>query len=329
MQPSQLEQLKTAIDMEIAAFGEPVKAAYFYRDTDDPALTLSAHAEDRVVSASMIKLPVMMCLFDLLLRNAGASGDDSGRPGSAPDGRAAGMGSGTGGRPVTLLTELPVTAEDILDDSMIFDPGRPRNVTIRELCHNMIVYSDNTSTNVLLRFLTFDRINAYCRSIGLCETFAARYMLDFKAVEEGRNNYISAMDFYRCCKRIREEADVPEEAFRTGFIPLPDWKKTDIRSNPVRYGRDLAREGLKNLRSNADYEDMRRYLYEGQILYHKTGELEDIIHDAGYITCAAPEADYFLGVFLSEFAPGERDAGIHKAEKLCGRISRVVADFYR
>ena len=55
---------------------------------------------------------------------------------------------------------------------------------------------------------------------------------------------------------------------------------------------------------------------------HKTGGLDDIIHDAGVFETG--NGDYFFGVFVSEFEP--KPEMEKEAEKLIGRMSRAVFD---
>ena len=117
----------------------------------------------RVVSASTIKVPVLGCLLDTL---------------------------GENGTPLEAMH--PVTAADILDDTLVFDTGA-REASWYEIAWWMIVNSDNTAANVLMKALTFPRINDWCQRRGLRSTRAERMMLDYDAIREGRNNYISPL----------------------------------------------------------------------------------------------------------------------------------------
>ncbi len=119
----------------------------------------------RVVSASTIKVPVLGCLLDTL---------------------------GENGTPLEAMH--PVTAADILDDTLVFDTGA-REASWYEIAWWMIVNSDNTAANVLMKALTFSRINDWCQRRGLRSTRAERMMLDYDAIREGRNNYISPSDY--------------------------------------------------------------------------------------------------------------------------------------
>ena len=224
------------------------------------APVVQAHAAERVVSASTIKVPIMLCLFDRMEREG-----------------------------IAFQQRLPVRAEQICEDSVVFEYGA-REASLYELAVWMIVNSDNTATNVLMEYLGFERMNAYFASLGLTQTRAERYMLDFAAVAQGKNNYISPEDFARCMALIYgKRAEHP-----------------------------LMKTAWDILRKNRDHNALLRYLYEHPACAHKTGGLDDIEHDAGVFE--TKNGDYFLGVFVSEFAPGEET--VKEAAKLIGRLSR-------
>ena len=283
-----MKELKEYLDRQADAF--PGKVAYLYADigrcgrtveaggTHAPAKALTEKAledsillerscRDSVVSASTVKVPVMMALMEKLREE---------------------------GRPLTDC--LMVRKEQILDDSKVFEYGE-REASFEELITWMIVNSDNTSTNVLLDYLGFDEYNRRFAKEGLTETIVRRRMLDFESVEKGLNNYISPYDFYHCMAMLY-----------TG--------KASDRDASLAY--DI-------LKGNRDHDSLCRYLYEQIPVAHKTGGLDDIIHDAGVFE--TENGDYFFGVFVSEFEP--KPEMEKEAEKLIGRMSRAVFDKHR
>lgn len=278
-----MEELKEYLDHQADAF--PGKVAYLYADVEkccrmtgtdgahSPAdeltekrlqdsILLERDSRDRVVSASTVKVPVMMVLMEKL-REEGRS----------------------------LADCLLVRKEQILDDSKVFEYGE-REASFEELITWMIVNSDNTATNVLLDSLGFDEYNCRFAEKGLTETIVQRRMLDFEAVEKGLNNYISPYDFYHCMTMIYTEKEADRDA---------------------RLAYDI-------LKGNRDHDSLCRYLYERIPVAHKTGGLDDIIHDAGVFETGS--GDYFFGVFVSEFEP--KPEMEKEAEKLIGRMSRAV-----
>ncbi|MDD3369108.1 MAG: class A beta-lactamase-related serine hydrolase [Lachnospiraceae bacterium] len=269
------QEVNTYFEEQAAAF--PGKVAYLYASMEQaeeadvltdcemtPGHIFSAHGEERVVSASTVKVPVMMALLERLEKEH-----------------------------IPVQTKISVKAEQILEDSRVFEYG-PREASFEELIVWMIVNSDNTSTNVLLQYLGFDAYNQYFRKIGLRETKVERLMLDFEAVEAGYNNYISPMDYYRCMLLL--------------------WQNRN--QDPK------AKLALDILKRNRDYDSLCRYLYEGPVVAHKSGGLDDIVHDAGIFWMQ--KSNYFLGVFVSEFKPEQKME--KEAEKLVGRLSRKVYD---
>lgn len=260
-----IEELEAYFKQEADAF--PGKTAYYFREFHDTSLSFGHFEEERVVSASTIKVPIMMALFSKMKQGE-----------------------------IHLENTLTVKQEQILDDSKVFEDGE-REVSFYELIVWMIINSDNTATNVLMSYLGFDTLNQYFGEIGLKQTKAERMMLDFQAVEQGRNNYISPMDFFRCMCLLRDHAD----------------------NDPY------AKLGLDIMARNRDHDSLCRYLYEGPYCAHKTGGLDDIVHDAGIIRVG--DTEYFLGVFVSEFAPAPENERL--AERLIGRLSRKVYDACR
>lgn len=258
----QTEHLADRIQKEIASF--PGKVQLLYREYGKAAEGLCLGAEEPVVSASTIKVPILMGLLDKAKSES-----------------------------ISLQTPVPVRERDILPDSKVFEYGSRRS-SLYELAVWMIVNSDNTSTNVLISYLGMDWLNSYFQNVGLSCTRLERYMLDFDAVAHGKNNYISPADFCRCLERWKEaESEDPYSSL-----------------------------ALSILRRNRDWDALCRYLYEDLSIPHKTGGLDGIEHDAGFIERKGDY--YFLGIFVSEFEPSE--AMSLEAQKLMGRVSRMIFD---
>ena len=65
---------------------------------------------------------------------------------------------------------------------------------VRTLCRLMIVLSDNTATNKLIRFCGMDRCNDAFREMGLQKTVLNRLLFDYEAAKRGFQNYICPME---------------------------------------------------------------------------------------------------------------------------------------
>lgn len=155
-------ELVQQIENEI--WSAKAKISLLIKDLDTNEILVAHEAESTVVSASIIKVPIMLTALELI--QEGRYSPDS-------------------------IIEMPETV--ILQDTQVFeyDSGR---VTLDELLVWMIINSDNSATNCLIDLLTMDRINDFCRRVSLKSTKLERKMLDYKAMEAGWNNYTSAQD---------------------------------------------------------------------------------------------------------------------------------------
>jgi beta-lactamase class A len=89
-----------------------------------------------------------------------------------------------------LTEEYVVRQEDLVSGSDIMlglTPGQTR-LTLRDLATMMVAVSDNSATNVLIRRVGMDNVNAMLDSLGLRATRLRRQMMDLKAAGEGREN---------------------------------------------------------------------------------------------------------------------------------------------
>ncbi|WP_461205283.1 serine hydrolase [Clostridium sp. DL1XJH146] len=133
---------------------------------------VSYNSENKMVSASIIKVPIMIAILEMVDRGE-----------------------------VSLSSIIEVSDASILDDSKVFEYG-PSKYTLDELLVWMIINSDNTATNCLIDFVTMDRINDFCVRHSLKNTILERKMLDFQAIKNGKNNYTSAGDMKTIYKAI-------------------------------------------------------------------------------------------------------------------------------
>ena len=127
---------------------------------------------DIFISANIIKIPIMLSILDYLLNNN-----------------------------VSIESYIKINNSDILYDNKYFKNGIYQ-YNIEDLITWMITLSDNSSTNILIKYLGFERINEYFKKIGLKDTKLERYMLDEGTIKNGKNNYTSLDDMYKCFKYI-------------------------------------------------------------------------------------------------------------------------------
>lgn len=82
---------------------------------------------------------------------------------------------------------------------------------IRTLCRLMIVLSDNTATNKLLRFCGMEETNAAFRAMGLEKTVINRLLFDYEAAKRGFQNYICPQEIGMLLEKLyRKEFVSPE-----------------------------------------------------------------------------------------------------------------------
>ena len=160
------QALQAAVAAELAAF--PAQAAVLAVNLASGTPFVSIRAQEQVVSASTIKVPILCCALTL-----------------------AGQGR------LCLDQAVPIAPEDFRDDTQVFETGgRPRTCTLWELLYWMTVESDNTATNAVISLLGYDAVNDYCAALGLSATRLRRKMLDFDAAAAGRENTTSPADQY-------------------------------------------------------------------------------------------------------------------------------------
>ncbi len=237
---------------------------YDYRE----GRTVASVIPDRkIVSASMIKTPIMLAALDRVKNGFWK-----------------------------LEEPILVPSGEILPDSLVFDRGE-ESIPLEELLTWMIIDSDNTAANVLIRLLGADSINQYCASLGLKQTLLQRKMLDWDAVREGRENYTSAADQLKLFSALRNRS-----ILTPGLCSL----------------------SLGILEHQRDFSKALRYLCSREIVFaHKTGSLDFLRHDAGIFHL--PQRDYFFGCFVWDARENSRENPV--ASRLIGRISQAAFRF--
>ncbi len=164
------KELQTAIENEIK--GADAKVTLLVESLNTGEILLSYHAGIPVVSASIIKVPIMLTALELVQKSE-------------------------------LKADTPIKLHKsvILEDTEVFEYGEGR-YTLDELLVWMVINSDNTATNCLIDLLTGKRINEFCHRMALKNTKLERRMLDFEAIKCGRNNYTSAQDMLSVYKAL-------------------------------------------------------------------------------------------------------------------------------
>lgn len=134
-------------------------------------------------------------------------------------------------------------------------------VTIEDIYNLMIIISDNTATNILIKLLGMDNINGTINSMGYKNTVLNRLLFDEKAIKEGKENYYS----------LREVADMLYKMYKRHLI-----------------SEQASREMEKIMIEQQRNQIIPYYFNEEIKVAHKTGEDDNIIHDVGIVLSGKP-----------------------------------------
>lgn len=193
---------------------------------------------------------------------------------------------------LSLDTEIEVNASDIVDFSVLLFL-KPRAYTLEELMRVMIVYSDNTATNVLIDFLGMDNINKCIRGLGYEKTLLQRKMMDFESAKAGRENFTA-----------------PEEMADFLFRVY----------NGTLLGENADEIILDIMKGQADEMDMRLLLPDEIPIARKSGELGCLNHEIAIVF--GEKTDYIF-CYFSWNGPDNNET-----RQLMSDSSKIVFDFF-
>jgi beta-lactamase class A len=140
----------------------------------DSSVRFYYRADERVPSASIIKVPIMVAAMT-----------------AAKEGRLD-------------LDEIHIlTDSEKVGGAGILQtyPNRSR-LSYADLIRLMISISDNTATNILITDLSREVINAQMRTLGLTKSELNRVMMDTLAARQGRENYVTAREMNQLLTKI-------------------------------------------------------------------------------------------------------------------------------
>lgn len=165
------EEIRTKINSVIA--NSNCNLSILIKDLNDDSTIYEYNSRKQLVSASLIKVPILLAVLEKVRRGY-----------------------------VSLNDMILVKEEDILEDTTVFDSGS-KNYTLLELLNWMIILSDNTATNVLIHEFGLEDIDRYIkRELQLKKTSLQRKMLDFHAIKNGYQNYTSQEDMLKVFTKL-------------------------------------------------------------------------------------------------------------------------------
>jgi beta-lactamase class A len=229
----------------------------------DSTIKFEHRADERVPSASVIKLPIMLEAMEQV--KAGTLDPDE--------------------------IHILIDAEKTGGDGVLKTYSHRSRIAYRDLLRLMMIYSDNTATNIFINELGIDAINARIRTIGLTKSQLSRVMMDTLAARQGRENYVTAREMNKLLKNIyRHEVTTPA----------------------------LCEQMIGILKQNEDTLTIPRLLPKGTVVAHKTGELTYVRGDAGIVYSKRP---FTLSVFVEGVQTPE-------AERIIGEIALICYTYF-
>ena len=167
------------------------------------------------------------------------------------------------------------------------------NSYIMNLITRMIIVSGNQETNTLIDILGFENINRFIRNSGMTNTILQRKMLDYNARRAGRENYTTAQDVALFLYKLY---------------------------NGLIVNKVYSRMMIDIMKRQHNKTKVGRYLPPVVLIANKTGELEGIEHDAGYVF--SPKGDYIFIMLTWDGTNSEYQKDI------IGRVSREVYNVF-
>ena len=230
------QQVLEAITREMETI--PGHTGLYYKNLTT-GFEYSVRAEETFLAASVIKFPVLLHVLD----------------------RAA-------GGEISLSDKLTVENwEKVPSCGGLNQFTDAVTADIRTLCRLMIVLSDNTATNKLIRFCGMEECNRAFRAMGLEKTVLNRLLFDYEAAQRGFQNYI-------CPKEI-------------GMLLERLYKKEFVSADMSQYAVDIL------------LDQQIGHKLEGKLtgvpVAHKTGEDDGLSNDVGIVFAKEPFVICFAG----------------------------------
>lgn len=235
------------------------------KDIDTQEYIYKYNSNTKLVSASTIKVPIMLAVLEEVRQEN-----------------------------ISLEDEILVKSKDVTYNTKVFENGE-KYYSIYELINWMIINSDNTATNVLIRKIGMNKINSYIlNELKVKSTSLQRYMLDFEAIKQGLNNYMS------------------QEEMLAIFTKL--FNKEILND-------DLCEKAIKILYNQRGQYRIMRYIYEPVKFAHKGGALDYLGHDVGVMNIN--NKFYYVGISVYNSKDKEGN------KRLFGNLGKEIYDYLK
>jgi beta-lactamase class A len=267
MTPDAVSQSKAGLSDSLMAYLRKLPAnanvSMGLKSLADSSAAFAYRENERVPSASVIKLPIMLEVMERA--KAGTLDLDE----------------------IHILTDSEKTG----GDGVLKTYSHRSRISYRDLLRLMMVYSDNTATNIFINELGRDNINQRIRALGLTQSQLNRVMMDTLAAKQGRENYVTASEMNRLLEKIyRHQVATPE----------------------------LCEQMIVILKQNEDTQTIPRLLPKTVAAAHKTGTLTYVRGDAGIVYAKKP---FLLSVFVQGVPTPE-------AEQIIAEIALISYNWF-
>ena len=228
-------------------------------DTDE---VLEINPDQVYPSASVIKIPILA----LLLKDVAEGRVDwNARRSIAPENLVGGTG---------VLFEL--------------DPDYVP--TVATLARLMIILSDNSATNEIMDIVGMERVNQFCQEMGMPNTKLMRKMMDFAAIDAGKNNYLCAGEAGRLLVRLAR-----------GEFVSPEISQQIVEIMEHQQCRNKLPALVPAVPSYASAAEKAQLSPNTVLVANKTGDLFCIQHDVGIFTLPDGRR-YVISMFTGDLA---------------------------
>ncbi len=274
-QTSGIQELEAAIRKECSR--SPGTFAVAFRELERPGRTLLIHEKESFHAASTMKTPVMAEVYrqaktgkfrmedSLVVKNEFKSIVD--------------------GSPFSL---------DIGDDSEeALYKKIGKKAAIYDLVYDMIIYSSNLATNIVIELVDAREVTRMLRTLGIMDMQVLRGVEDTKAFQQGKNNTTTAYDLMLLFEHIAKGKPAGKKAGKAMIDILLDQKFKD--AIPAKLPADVR-------------------------VAHKTGWITRVRHDSGIVFL--PDGRRYVLVLLSK--QWESD---ELATEIMANVSRMIYDF--
>ena len=234
-------------------------------------------ATEPMPTASLIKLPLMVAAFQ-----------------DVADGKL------ELAKPITLQAEDKVPGSGILTEH--FSPGAV--LSLDNVIHLMITYSDNTATNLVIDQVGLPRTAELMKTLGCDET-----VLNSKVYRRDTSIFPERSQKYGLGSTTAKEIVSLLEKLHAGTLVSPE----------------ASEQMLAHLRACDDNTKLRRFLPAGTRTANKTGAVSDTRCDAALVESpAGPLAMCVLATNIEDRSWNSDNA----AEVLCGKIGKAAYDYF-